>query len=107
MESHRFTTVQSEIRSHGAEVLAVFFSYFHTHCLLTGPLAQRKATFSVLYIAFLFCLLCMLIYKHVLAVLMNTLHYHIYIGYAKTHLCLYEITEVVNSMVTFFYTLTS
>lgn len=65
-----------------------FFCYFHTHCLLTGTFAQGEATCSVLYVAFLFSLLCILIFKHFLAVLMTTLNYHICVSYTKINLCL-------------------
>jgi len=46
---------------------------------------------SVLYIAFLFCLLCILVFKCSLALLMTSLNYHICISYTKTHLRLYEV----------------
>lgn len=63
------------------------------------------ATSSVLYIAFLFCLFCIFIFKHFLIMLMPTLNYHIYISYSNAHLCLYEITQIVISWL-YFYSLT-
>lgn len=82
-----------------------FFLQFYTNYLLTGTFSQGKATSSVLYIAFLFCLFCILIFKHFLIMLMPTLNYHIYISYSKSHLCLFEITQIVISWL-YFYSLT-
>lgn len=82
--------------------------FFCNSILITcwqGLFSQGKATSSVLYIAFLFCLFCILIFKHFLIMLMPTLNYHIYISYSKSHLCLFEIIQIVISWL-YFYSLT-